>query len=340
MIAIMALSAAMAMAQKEAEVTYFLPKTAVQIALRIEKTSFTPGMLATYSDIYFKTPAATQPSTSYRIVGIDFYPTAVPDSAKQFTLSIGKKHSILNVDCDKNGVLMAINAKPIKADEVKPFVAAPKAAPLNPQDFMSQDILSSGNYPTMARMVAQEIYDIRDSRNQLARGEADFMPKDGEQLRIMLAQLSTQEKALMQVFTGTTVKDTVQQVVTVVPEQGQAKVMAFRFSNHFGLTTNDDLSGTPVYMKIEDEHVMAELDVDANAKKQKNDLLIGVSLPGKVRLTLEKDGKALAHYSTWAAQFGRTELLTEALFGKKFTSHLVLHPYTGTVVSLKTEPLD
>ena len=40
MIAIMALSATMAMAQKEAEVTYFLPKTAVQIALRIEKTTF------------------------------------------------------------------------------------------------------------------------------------------------------------------------------------------------------------------------------------------------------------------------------------------------------------
>lgn len=321
-------------------ISYFLPKTGVQIVLRIEKTTFEPGKLAAYSDIYFKKPAESKPSVSYRIVGIDFAPTAVPDKDKQWEVTVDKKHSIVNMDLDKNGVLMAINAKAQPVAQRTPFRAAPKPAPLNPEDYMSQDILSSGNMPTMARLVAQEIYDIRDSRNQLSRGEADFMPKDGEQLKLMLAQLATQEQALTQVFQGTTVKDTAEQVVTLIPEKGENKVLAFRFSRHFGLTDNADLAGAPYYAVIEDEHIMDEIETPADGKKQKDDLVLGVSVPGKIKITLTHDGRQVAQYSTYAAQYGRVELLSGALFGKKITSHLVLNPTTGNVVSLKTEPLE
>ena len=155
-IAITAATAAMAQSAQEG-ISYFLPKTGVQIALRIEKTTFTPGKLAPYSDIYFKKPAETQPSVSYRIVGISCNTMAVPDKDKKFEITVDKKHSIVNVDCDKNGVIMAINAKGQPVKERTPFKAAPQPAPLHAEDYMSQDILSSGNMPTRARMVAQEI---------------------------------------------------------------------------------------------------------------------------------------------------------------------------------------
>ena len=63
---------------------------------------------------------------------------------------------------------------------------------------MNEDILSAGSSAKMAELCALEIYDIRDSKSLLNKGQADFMPKDGEQLRIMLANLETQENALMQ----------------------------------------------------------------------------------------------------------------------------------------------
>ena len=338
----LALAAATAITAQNAQdgISYFLPKTGIQIVLRIEKTTFTPGRLASYSDIYFKKPAESKAGVSYRIVGIDFCPTAIPDKDKKFDITVDKKHSIVNIDCDKNGVLMAINAKAQPAAPRTPFRAAPQPAPLNPEDYMSQDILSSGNLPTMARLVAQEIYDIRDSRNQLSRGEADFMPKDGEQLKLMLAQLDTQERALTQVFQGTTVKDTTEQTVTVIPEKGQSKVLAFRFSRHYGLTANDDLAGEPYYALVEDEHIMDEPELPADGKKQKDDLVLGVSLPGKIKLSLTTDGHTVARYETYAAQYGRVELLSGALWGKKITSHLVLNPVTGNVISMKTEPLE
>lgn len=115
------------------------------------------------------------------------------------------------------------------AKEEEPFRPAPKAKPLNPRDYMSQDILAAANQPKMAQLVAQEIYDVRDSRNLLSRGRADFMPKDGEQLRLMYEQLNRQERALMQLFQGTTTVDTTEYVVTLVPEKKAQRVMAFRF---------------------------------------------------------------------------------------------------------------
>lgn len=320
--------------------TYYLPKTAVQISLLIEKTTFTPGNLAAYSDIYFKSPAESKPSVSYRVVGVNFWTTAIPDTAKRYEIFVDKKHSILSIDCDKNGVLLAINAKGKRPEAPQPFKPARKVAPLNPQDYMSQDILSSGNYPTMARLVAQEIYDIRESRNMLSRGEADFMPQDGEQLKIMLNQLSTQEKALIQVFQGTTVRDTTEQVVAFVPEKDVKKQLAFRFSRHYGLTDIDDLGAAPYYAEVEDENIVAEMPDTPEEKKQKDDLSIGVNLPGKINIKLTADGHALASYSTYAAQFGRVEKLSGTLFGKKLTSHVTFNPVTGNVEHIETEPLE
>ena len=120
----------------------------------------------------------------------------------------------------------------------------------------------------------------------------------------------------------------------------QGKMLAFRFSRHFGLTDNDDLSGAPYYAVVEDEHIIDELETTGDEKKKKDDLMIGVSLPGKIKVNIVNDGRTVAQYSTYAAQYGRVELLSGALFGKKITSHIVLNPVTGNVISLKTEPLE
>ena len=338
----MAAALSPACAQKDnGNFTYFLPKTEVSISLLIEKTTYTPGKLADYCDLYFKTKGESEASVSYRIVGMKFAVAGVPDTSKQYDLVIDKKHSILNIDCDKNGVLKAINSKGKDDEPIEKFKPAPRQPMPSPNDYMSQDILSSTNLPKMARMIAQDIYDIRDSRNQLARGEAEFMPKDGEQLKIMLAQLQTQENALLQMFEGTTVTDTTETVVSFVPEKENAKQMIFRFSRHFGLTDTDDLSGAPYYAEIEDEQILAEGPVvDEKIKKQKDDMILGVNVPGKIKIKITDGNKTIATYNTYAAQFGNVDTLSGTLFGKKLTSQIVLDPATGGVISLQTEPLE
>lgn len=321
--------------------SYFLPKTAVRMSLLVEKKTTEPGQLAEFSDLYFKMPAPTAKQTDYRIVGIRFSTVGLPDASRQYSVAIDKKHSVVSVDCDANGVLRAINTRAPKGQEPEAFKSAPHAPALNPRDFMSQDILSAGNLPKMAQLVAQEIYDIRDSRNQLSRGEADFMPKDGEQLRLMYSQLDTQEDALMQLFQGTTKTDTTETVLTFVPEKDMQNNVLFRFSKKFGLLTADDLSGEPYVVSVDDLATTPSLpETPEAAKKEKDDFQLGICMPGKIRITLSTAGSDIASYEAYAAQFGKVEMLNGSLFGKKFTSKIVLDPATGSVVELKTEPLE
>jgi hypothetical protein len=321
--------------------TYFLPKTAVRFSVLVEKTAYTPGELAIYGEKYMKlTDIDYNSSTSYRIVSTTLSSIGTPDSSKQHTAVIDKKHSIISVERDRSGILLAINAKPMIKDAPKSFVAAAKPAPLNARDFMTEDILAAGSKAKMAELIAQDIYEIRDSRNQLSRGEAEFMPKDGEQLKIMLANLNKQEQALMQVFKGTISKDTIEEVITFIPQKEENKYLLFRFSKNFGFTDKDDLAGNPYYVSVEDEHSMPELKLANEEKKSKDDCGIYVNLPGKIKITLFDGNQQRASFELYAAQFGKEESISGELFGKKFTTHIVLDPVTGNAQQLKTEPLN
>ena len=88
--------------------TYFLPKTALRLSLLVEKTVFTPGQYANYAERYMKQEVKNHPYTQYRIIGISLSTYAIPDSSKQYTVTIDKKHSIIRVELDHNNVLKAV----------------------------------------------------------------------------------------------------------------------------------------------------------------------------------------------------------------------------------------
>lgn len=320
--------------------TYYLPKTVVQFRIRVEKTNYKPGDLAIYSGKYLKMDdVETEPSTSCRIINIQVTSVGIPDTTQRHVAVMDKKHSIISLSRDDNGILLAVNAEGSKAEQPQPFVPARKHAPLNPRDYMNADILAAGSKPKMAELIASEIYEIRDSRNQLTRGEADNMPKDGEQLRIMMANLDKQERALMQMFTGTTEKDTTETVLTFMPEKEVNRQLLFRFSKKLGLVDADDLSGRPFYISVEDLHYLPTLSLPDDGKKSKDASGICVNLPGKIRLSLFDGTQPLAKNELYTAQFGRTESLSGELFGKKMTTKIVLDPVTGNARKLEIIPL-
>ena len=199
----------------------------------------------------------------------------------------------------------------------------------------------------MAELTAHEIYDIRDSRNELTRGQADFMPKDGEQMRLMLKQLDTQEEALLQMFCGTKVCDTLQSVIRFVPTGDVSDRVLFRFSEKLGMLDADDLAGTPYYINIEnlqDQMPAPETPLD-NTKPSKDDIGLRVVLPGKARATITTlpiseaalSGQKASPYEFWAAQFGTLLNLSGDLFSKKMRTELTLEPTTGAVEKIETE---
>lgn len=320
--------------------TYYLPKTALNYTLLIERVTTQPGELSMYAGRFLKKDdVVSKATTAYRILKIQMTSVGVADTAKRFTPKIDAKHSINSMKVDEDSrILLAVNAEPKKIEKPAPFIAAPKPLPLNPRDYMSQEILAAGSSAKMAELIAQEIYDIRESKSQLNKGQADFMPKDGEQMRIMLNNLNTQEAALLQMFEGVTEKDTVETTITFVPNKAVDKQVLFRFSKKFGLVDADDLSGEPYYISIEDLHKQVEnTAIDTSEKKSKDDAGIYANLPGKIKATLYRSEKQIAEYEVYAAQFGITAPMDNELFSKKLLTSLVYDPTTGHVETISTE---
>ena len=249
---------------------------------------------------------------------------------------IDKKRSISKVTCTPDGQLLAINADAsLVAPTVHKFTPAPKPTPLNPAEFMTEDILNAGSTAKMAELSAKEIYDIRDSRNQLSRGEADFMPKDGTQLKLMLANLNRQETALRQLFEGVVTKDTTWTTIDCMPMKEGSNVF-FRFSTRRGLVDADDLSGEPYNLIVKNLNTApAPNPTPAGQKEDKADIGLRVSKPSRIKLTLQHNTDVVATYEMNAAQFGTVESLSGELFGKKQSAALWLDPMTGSVKEIK-----
>lgn len=327
---------------------YYLPKTEMRFQLLIEKTSYTPGEYAVFSERFLKRKAKEKKYTEYNIVGLKMYTTSIPDSAKSYTVPMDKKHIIFNVELDRSGILLAINTKPKQMPEHDFFTPYPKTKMPNPHDFMSEEILTAGSTAKMAELTAREIYDIRTSRSELTRGEAEYMPKDGDQLKIMLANLDRQESILLQTFLGVTQKDTIEQEIVYCPagsanedDAPAEKEVLFRFSKKFGLVDANDLAGAPYYLEIEDLKVIPELQTAVDGKKRsKNDIGVMVNMPGKIKATVFEGNRPMTSFELYAAQYGRLESLSSELFSKKMLSKLQLNPITGYVETLETEPLD
>ena len=317
---------------------YFLPKTAVNVTLLVEKTSYQPGEFCRYAERFLRLrDVSPESSVAYRIVGIKQYPVAVADTAKRYAVKFDAKTVASNVRLSDDGVLLAINTDPVENASVQRFVAAPRESLPNPRRFMSEEILSAGSTAKMAELTAQDIYEIRESRNLLVRGQADNMPKDGDQLRLMLHQLDLQDRVLTSLFAGNISKDTAEYIFTVVPDKEIQRDILFRFSQKLGLLDQDDLGGTPYYIIIKDLQTVPPAEPVDPKKKNKPVQGIYVNIPGKMRVSVSNATQTLVTDDFPAGQFGNVELLSGALFNKRYTTRLTLNPVSGAVERLDAE---
>lgn len=321
-------------------VVYFLPKTTLQVIVTTEKTEYMPGDFAAYAQRYLRlTNVSLTPQVSHRILGVRMRAVAVADTTKAYQLKLNPKTVAPNVVLSGDGRLLAINTEALTEPVFQPFAAAPKQPLANPRQFMNEEMLSAGSTMKMAELTAREIYDLRENRNLLIKGQADFMPKDGEQLRLMLAQLDQQDAALTSMFSGTTVRDTAEHIITLSADAPVDHLVAFRLSQRLGMVDADDLSGTPYYINIEDLHaVQAPVDdAPAKGKKKQPEAGVYVNVPGRMRVTLLQSQTLLSQSELPAPQFGNVELLSGELFNKHFTTRLWLNPVTGAVERLEAE---
>ena len=187
----------------------------------------------------------------------------------------------------------------------------------------------------MAELVAKEIYNIRESKNALLRGQADNMPSDGAQLKIMLDNLNAQEEAMTQMFSGTCNKEERTFTVRLTPDKEFNNEVAFRFSKKLGVVANNDLAGTPFYISLKD---LKSVKIPQEDDKKKKDLDgIAYNVPGQAMVTLTDGKKKLYEGELPITQFGVIEYLAPVLFNKNSTIKVYFDPNTGGLLKVDRE---
>lgn len=321
-------------------VVYYLPKTAVRVSVLVEKTTYQPGDFARYAQRYLRlNDVSLESSTSYRVVSVQQTPVAGADTSKAYAVKFDIRTVAANVQLSNAGCLLGINVDPVVLPaEPEAFQPAPKKPLLSPRELMGEEILAAGSTAKMAELTAQEIYDLRENRNLLIKGQAEFNPKDGEQLKVMLAELEERDRALTSLFKGVTQTDTTEHVLWVTPDGPFQRQVLFRLSQLDGLVDADDLSGEPFYISVDDLKSVPPVDPSAaQNKKKKSESGVYVNVPGMMRSIIWRGIDALCTDEFPAPQFGNVELLSGSLFNKRYTTHLWLNPLTGAVDRLQAD---
>lgn len=327
-------------------VQYVLPQTYVTLTITAKKTMFTPGELCQYAERYLKlTDVPTEAGTQWTFLNARLSLASRPDTSKVFFVPMSDKITAPLMELTPEGAIKSINmpASPATTSSETAAVTTSQTKEvkmLDPHSLLSEEILMAGSTAKMAELVAKEIYNIRESRSDLVKGQADNLPKDGEQLKLMLDNLDAQEKALTSMFTGSYKSE--EKVVNMNMDIAEMNnKVAFRFSNAFGVVGSDDLSGRPFFLtikKLESRDLRAEVPVEEKKKKDEpQNEGVAYNLPGRAALSLRDGNKQVATADFLATQFGTVEFLAPTLFNKKNSVSVRFDPMTGALLKIDRE---
>ena len=329
--------------------TYYLPKTAINVSITTEKTTYVPGELCQYADRYLRISNISNKEDSYyTIKSVSLTTEGLPDEAKMYHILFATNSVAPLVTLTDDGILQGVN---IAVPEVKKggevsFPASSDKKVFSPRSYMTEEMLLASSKAKLAELVAKEIYNIRESKNLIIRGQNEYMPKDAESLQIILAGLEEQEQAFTQLFTGVTTTEVATQTYQVIPEANAERVVLGRFSRKLGLLHGDDLAGAPLYIDIKGKQtasVSVEEPVVETAKtkkfkkskdENKQDGLV-YNIPGKAAVKVYTNTQVLTEEQLSLAQFGNTETFSSTLLTKKKDIKVTLDPVTGALLRVE-----
>ena len=201
---------------------------------------------------------------------------------------------------------------------------------------MTEEILMAGSTAKMAELTAKEIYNIRESRNAITRGQSDFVPKDGESLKYMLESLSAQEAALLTLFSGTSETEDVIFTINVTPDAAVNKQILFRFSTKLGLLPVDNLAGEPVWIDITDKKMLPEQNNNPKSKNNKKGTgpCLYYRIPGKATVKVYNNRISFIEKDFQVAQFGNIEVVSSTIMGKNADTKILFDTTTGNIKSI------
>jgi len=319
---------------KDFGVVYALPKTEIKIDVKVTKVTYTPGEFGRYADRYLRlSDVSGDPEQYWELNGIVASSVGVPDNENTYFVKMKDKTVAPLIELTDDGIVKSINVPISEAPVQKKEQPAPAKKVLDPRDFLTEEILMANSTAKMAELTAREIYNIRESRNALVRGQADNMPKDGEQLKLMLTALEEQENAMLELFTGIKNKEEKIFTITLTPNREWNNEVIVRFSRKLGVLAVNDLAGEPIYLTL--KNLNSVPPTEENKKKDVSG--IAYNVPGRASVLIVNGKDKVFEGELPVTQFGTIEYLAPALFNKNSTIKVTFNPATGALIKVDRE---
>ena len=322
-------------------IIYTLPSTVVDITIETEKTVKKPGEIYRYAKKHFNANnAIDRESESITLKSINLTTRGVADSNQQYLMQF-KSGSTPYLILNEENLPLAINTTDIPEEEKE--VTLPKAQAALPtaletkaaQQVISKEMAQSQSSAKRAELAANQLFELRQTRQDILNGQAEQMPADGEAMQITLNNIQAQEDALIAMFMGTTQVSTSVKTITFTPSEEVSREIIARISASEGIIDSEDLAGEPIYLTL---NIVEEGKLPLTEKGEPKTFPKGgvaYNIPGKVSLKIEYNGETFCDAIIPSAQHGVVFGIDPKLFtDKKAPTYLLFEPTTGAIKEL------
>lgn len=319
-------------------VVYSLPITQLNFELKITKTTYRKGEYYQFAKQYLSIDnPIVEDKVLYKLDDIVVDNIGIPNKNESYLISFKPNSIEPFVYLTKDGLICAINDNAqIVEKTATPQPKIETIPSVNAKSLLTEEILLAGSRSKQAELIAKQIFALRLSRTDILTGEADNMPPDGEAYKIVMNQINMQEKALVELFSGSVVTETFSTTTSYIPDLNNidSKIL-FRFSEKLGIVDADDLSGEPVYLTLKNKNPQSPLEL---TDKQLRDLQkkfaegLVYNIPSKGVLTIKFHNQTLINKEVDVVQFGTQDVLIKRMFdNKKQPIKVIFYPELGAI---------
>lgn len=319
-------------------VVYNLPLTQLDFELKISKTTYKRGEYYQYAKQYLSIDnPIMEDKVVYNLEGVGVHNIGVPNKHNSYLIEFRSNSAEPFVYLTKDGLICSINHDAPTIDKPKTQEDAVETSKsINAQSLLTEEILLAGSRAKQAELIAKQIFALRLSRTDILTGEADNMPPDGQAYQLVIDQINMQEKALVELFSGSVKTEHSTSTVSIIPGLNDIdREVHFRFSEKLGLLDADDLAGEPIYLSLinktpQPEIVLSERDQKRLEKKFSEGVIY--NLPSKAQLIVSFQNKTVLNTEVDVVQYGSQDVLTKQMFdSRKQPIKVEFYPHLGAI---------
>lgn len=326
-------------------VMYYLPFNSLVFDIEYEETKFVRGIYHDYAkSLLGVSNIPTKNNMTYRLLSIKSDIETKPDYSRSFIIQSLKKSMPKHyVNLSDEGILLGYNIPPSKKEKKAAPSAENVKLTLKLKSIDSDLLLMPEEYAkdlpmrVKAKMVADQIFRLREARLYILSGESEHLPAD-KSLELMLRELERQETDLLELFVGRTITTIKTKSLSYTPSKNESKVLFF-FNKNKGpievekmiTKSSDDI---PIMLTIKTfRPTLKPLDkkaIKANAQLVSE---LYYNLPGRVSMQVYNKDTVFIQKEEAIAQLGVAIPLNISIIEKEET-HIYFNEQTGNIKSI------